>query len=246
MGTPFVPILPYLEQQAVFNTSFEGGQDDPWWTSGYKYVIKTYLCPSDASNVGGKNDTYGGGGVAGGSSYGANALAFGRATTDSSVSPPNVTAVNLSESFNSIPGYFTDGTSNTILYTEKLGVCKGNRATCPYGDLSCGGTIWSVGTVYLYPTWTALLGIPNTSRTTLYNYGTSGGDVVPGLYPSFPLFAVNENTCTNYRLPSASHTAIINVTLGDASVRTVSQGISQNTWWLAMVPNDGLPMPSDW
>jgi hypothetical protein len=34
--------------------------------------------------------------------------------------------------------------------------------------------------------------------------------------------------------------------LADGSVRTVSQGVSVNTWWLALLPNDGLPMPSDW
>jgi hypothetical protein len=29
-------------------------------------------------------------------------------------------------------------------------------------------------------------------------------------------------------------------------VRTCGQGMSPTTWWQAMVPNDGLPMASDW
>ena len=66
------------------------------------------------------------------------------------------------------------------------------------------------------------------------------------LYPSAPLIGVNPSTCSNYQLPSSSHTAVIMAGLGDASVRTVSQGVSSNTWWLALLPNDGLPMPSDW
>jgi prepilin-type N-terminal cleavage/methylation domain-containing protein len=238
VGTPFVPLLPFLEQQNLFNISTANGQDDPWWNSGYLYVVKTYLCPSDPSNPGGKNDTYGGGGLAGGCSYGANALAFGRTTVTPGTNPPAVPGVNLSESFNRIPGYFTDGTSNTILVTEKLGTCKGGGQR--------GGSIWSDGADFSYARWICLVGIPSPSRTTDYYYATQGGDIVPGLYPSFPLFNVNQFTCTNYHLPSAAHTAIINVTLADASVRSVSQGVSQNTWWLAMVPNDGLPMPSDW
>jgi len=34
--------------------------------------------------------------------------------------------------------------------------------------------------------------------------------------------------------------------LGDGSVRSIPSGISQLTFNLAMIPNDGLPMPSDW
>ena len=33
---------------------------------------------------------------------------------------------------------------------------------------------------------------------------------------------------------------------GDGHVRNISQGISQNTFNIALVPNDGLPLPSDW
>ena len=34
--------------------------------------------------------------------------------------------------------------------------------------------------------------------------------------------------------------------LGDGSVRTCAQGMSPTTWWQAIVPDDGLPLPSDW
>jgi hypothetical protein len=72
-------------------------------------------------------------------------------------------------------------------------------------------------------------------------------DITPALYPSFPLISVTSpTTCSNFRLPSSAHTAAMIVGLGDASVRTVSSGISTNTWWLALVPNDGLPLGSDW
>jgi hypothetical protein len=34
--------------------------------------------------------------------------------------------------------------------------------------------------------------------------------------------------------------------IGDGSVRPLTQGMSQNTFNLALIPNDGLPMPPDW
>jgi type II secretory pathway pseudopilin PulG len=36
------------------------------------------------------------------------------------------------------------------------------------------------------------------------------------------------------------------VALGDGSVRSVSAGVSNNTWYLACNPADGQPMPADW
>jgi hypothetical protein len=34
--------------------------------------------------------------------------------------------------------------------------------------------------------------------------------------------------------------------MGDGSVRAISSSIIQNTFNIALVPNDGLPLPSDW
>jgi prepilin-type N-terminal cleavage/methylation domain-containing protein len=44
----------------------------------------------------------------------------------------------------------------------------------------------------------------------------------------------------------SSHTAGINVSLGDGSVRFVSQGISPNTWWYALTPAGGEVLGNDW
>jgi hypothetical protein len=34
--------------------------------------------------------------------------------------------------------------------------------------------------------------------------------------------------------------------MGDGSTRFVSTTVQPLTWWIALVPNDGLPMPADW
>jgi prepilin-type N-terminal cleavage/methylation domain-containing protein len=53
------------------------------------------------------------------------------------------------------------------------------------------------------------------------------------------------SACDNWRAQSG-HRGGMNVALADASVRSVSPGLSQTTWKLALLPNDGLPMGSDW
>jgi prepilin-type N-terminal cleavage/methylation domain-containing protein len=45
---------------------------------------------------------------------------------------------------------------------------------------------------------------------------------------------------------SSPHTGGMNASIGDGSVRFLAQGMSGTTFWIAMVPNDGLPMPPDW
>jgi prepilin-type processing-associated H-X9-DG protein len=50
----------------------------------------------------------------------------------------------------------------------------------------------------------------------------------------------------NYYLAGSQHTGGMNAGLGDGSVRFLAQGMSGYTFWLASVPNDGLPLPSDW
>jgi len=42
------------------------------------------------------------------------------------------------------------------------------------------------------------------------------------------------------------HTGAMLVGLGDGSVRTLSSGTSVQTWWKACVPDDGMPLGSDW
>jgi prepilin-type N-terminal cleavage/methylation domain-containing protein len=52
-------------------------------------------------------------------------------------------------------------------------------------------------------------------------------------------------TCSHW-YASSSHTAGMNVGIGDGSVRFLAQGTSTTTFWYACTPNGGEPMPSDW
>jgi len=50
---------------------------------------------------------------------------------------------------------------------------------------------------------------------------------------------------SQYR-PVSPHSGVMNVGLGDGSVRSVSQGVTANTWWAALTIDGGEILGSDW
>jgi type II secretory pathway pseudopilin PulG len=123
-----------------------------------------------------------------------------------------------------IPASIPDGTSNTIFFAEKHGRCQG------YGNL------WAHGSWDYH--WFPMFQIPANAP---------GGPGAGAYGPVNGMFQITSipSQCTLY-IASSSHTGGMNVGLGDGSVRFLPQGMSGYTFWLACVPNDGLPLPSDW
>src|ERR1700730_11841866 len=72
-GTLFFFILPFIEQDNLYQSAGDGkGNFSPWTNSVYTATIRTYVCPSDGS--GGQQHLYDG--WLSTSSYAANFLAF--------------------------------------------------------------------------------------------------------------------------------------------------------------------------
>ncbi len=109
-----------------------------------------------------------------------------------------------------------DGTSNTVLIAER-------RSTCPLNWMPGGQTIssWATAT-YEYP------------NTPIF-HGANG----------VPQGGTNEYNCDPYRVHALSGTNIL-VGLADGSVRSVSPGISPDTWKYACDPQDGQVLGPDW
>lgn len=234
-GSPFYFLLPYLEQQTMWTDviaeiSAAGSNFyDPWYTGyGYQMPMKFLDCPSDPSYSGGQilQVPYA---PCGSSSYACNAQVFGQNQLQT---PPYGYIVVSLQASNRIPANQPDGTSCTIFFTEKYAQC---------GPL--GGSTWSDdGTVSQYMSW---YNPPGASFGPWYLNADSWSPIVGFFYPSYFQLTPTQATC-NYQVPQCGHTGVIMACMGDASVRPVARGVSPTTWWLALVPNDGIPLGADW
>jgi prepilin-type N-terminal cleavage/methylation domain-containing protein len=250
-------LLPYVEQQNVYNTAsyidptgYVGEANPreainmgfiwPTWDSVNpstmtwlrQSLVPVYQCPSDPS-LGNCLDW-----CKGDTSYAGNFQVFG-GTANASI------RTNNWDGGARIPSTFVDGTSNTILFAEKYSRCNGTH--------SPAGAWWMRG-VY-HGNRTSPGGSDDSypgDRLSAVFGGGVGIDGVSWLQGTGSLFQVQPINFMAYpgpcdgRRASSGHTSGMNVALGDGSVRFLAQGISGTTWWLAVLPNDGLPLPSDW
>jgi prepilin-type N-terminal cleavage/methylation domain-containing protein len=258
-GPLFFHLLPYIEQDATWKMAmwldYNGAVGGPppnagstinvgviwptWDSVNTKTMtwlrqtrIQVYQCPSDPSLNNGLDWQ------PGDSSYAGNFQVFGGATNTSSSSNWDGQA--------RLPATFGDGTSNTIIFAEKYARCNGTG--------NPGGTWWMRGVYHganrptpggsddSYPgdrlsaVFAGGKGIDGTTWLT----GTASKFLVQPVQ-----FLSNPGPCDK-RLASSSHTAGMNVTLGDGSVRFLSSGMSPATWWAACTPAGGEILPNDW
>ncbi|HTU93919.1 MAG TPA: DUF1559 domain-containing protein [Gemmataceae bacterium] len=249
-------LLPFIEQQNLWNVaagtvnvSGLGAQTQYAPSNGKpqaaSYEIKTYICPSDPSYItpdASNNFAF--------SCYAANALAFSQATYngapgdfmscyvtggDAGALPSAVQPLDwgypICVGYKTLPNCWPDGTSNTIIWTEKFAQC-GPPAN---GNPFLGATQWGNRfAMYSAP----FIGYYNaTVSPKIVNFGTAG------YFQIQPMPWQGKCVAT---VASTGHTGGIMAGLGDGSVRICQQGMSPTTWWQALVPNDGLAQPADW
>ena len=230
-------ILPFIEQQALFTglqTAYAAGPTSYATASlSSPTTINLYQCPSDNSIKAAQAEatvTFGSTPTLGSfASYGANAQVFGTVLT----TPGTTNVISFSWSGGSrIPRDIPDGQSNTIFFTEKLAFCAGTAAAIP----GPGGSMWADNTFATQgkAVWIAIVGTDTSA----------GVSQSPNIQPQMSV--TNHLLCLHRTWPSTAHNGVMNVGMGDGSVRTVNQGVQQLTFNIAMVPNDGLPLPSDW
>jgi len=238
-------LLPFVEQDAMFKTGIAyrdtNGNAITWNApvGGGKVVLNTvvkgFLCPSDPSYGTGVTDV----GWAG-SSYAGNCQLFGLPNS-------NGTALRSWDSAARLPGSLGDGTSNTVIFAEKLAKC---------GDNS---TSW--GTLWAYPTdvWAPLFATPPANLSTnpqdsISQFGASPTGNKPQIdgpmnydckFQVQPLPWNDSAYCKSWKA-SSNHSACILCTLGDGSVRPVNSNLSGRSWWWVITPSGGEPQPPDW
>jgi len=211
-GGIFLFILPYIEQDNLYKSSYAKpepndrngglGTYSQWTTKIQNAQVKTYICPSDPTQSPSRPAR---------ASYGVNGMIFRHNYQWGGVG------------LMSFPASLTDGTSNTIFYTDKLAQCNGAGSGEGYND-----NYW--------PDWGPIITSPD---------GPNGPGITGPASIFQPQPSGNPANCTGKRA-SSPHTAGINVGLGDGSVRFVGTGVSGNSWWAAMTPNNGDILGSDW
>jgi prepilin-type N-terminal cleavage/methylation domain-containing protein/prepilin-type processing-associated H-X9-DG protein len=212
-GGTFLHLLPFIEQDNLYKASLipQDGRNgnlptySEWSSPPQNAKVKTYACPSDATLTDGR---------VGHASYGTNGQVFRDGYWARDV--PR------------FPAGFTDGTSNTILYTDKLASCSGSNAG-DYPDNfwpDWGPTIYS-----------DQIGPPQVNRSNV-----AGTITMPQIKPAMS----GSSAICSGNGSSSMHTGGLNVALADGSVRFVSGSISIPTWWAALTPGGGETLGSDW
>jgi len=203
-GTLFYFILPYIEQDNVYKQGNGNAS-----TVGPQ-IIKTYICTSDSS-LGSNITRYN----YGASSYAANLLVFDPKGPGTIVT--------------SMP----DGTSSTIIFTERFKKC-----TPSWGGET--DNTWAMHPSYVGHGWdTPVIGWRDRGVGYDPSFNTLGPSGGP--FQVAPSFAA----CDWY-VAQGSHPGSILVCMGDGSTRGVAAGVSQTTWRNAGTPNDGQVLGSDW
>jgi type II secretory pathway pseudopilin PulG len=213
-GSVFWHLLPYtgVHGGPLFQDAFRGPVAVP--TKVWEQPVSFFVCPDDPTWNSGRQG-----------SYVCNYLVFGGGNANwengVAIGPDIGFGTKYGGSnwnqYAKIPGTFQDGTSNTIVFTERL-------ARCPD---SCE-TIWS---------WCGTTGID--CHQPVFN-------AVPGFIGPNSKFIIPSNArqCT-WQIPSTSHGMMV-VGMGDASSRLVHPAITTQTWSAACTPANGDGPQGDW
>jgi prepilin-type N-terminal cleavage/methylation domain-containing protein len=134
-----------------------------------------------------------------------------------------------------LPATFVDGTSNTII------VCEG------YAQPQLGNGTSTAGVVLRY--WSDFGGsTPPATGVSYYDWGSATPNTTfTAVAPPNPAFQISiKPAAAILNTPQGCSTAAIMCGMADGSVRPVTSGTTNSTFWIASNPQDGLPMPSDW
>jgi prepilin-type N-terminal cleavage/methylation domain-containing protein len=218
-GTAHFFLLPYLEQSALYERSYSGFNRTYFPGNGgvYSRAVPTFVCPADVSaGDGTARDMLGN--TWGVSTYAGNAQVFCEVAPNGALIGP-AKASRLESSF-------PDGTSSTLLVSEKY-------AQCSNTNYPAGGSFWayfetSPGVLPYYP------------AVAMSWNGYSIGPASKFLVRPLPF-----NGNCDPTLASSPHNGGIGAALVDGSVRFVSDRVSPYSWWHLCTPAGGEIVPAD-
>lgn len=218
-GTFMFHILPFIEQSALYQGSAYAGYYFVGNNQTFSYPVPAFQCQSDPSMPaeGQANGIFGN--KWGASSYAINSQVVAPADSSGVLTGPDYRA-RLGKDF-------TDGTTTTILLTEKY-------AQCFNENYPAGGNFWGY---YL------------TGANTLIpyhpGYAISWNGYSVGVASKFQTRPNPFNGNCDPTLASSPHVGGIQTCMADGSVRFVSSSITNFTWWYLTTPRGGEVIPGD-
>jgi prepilin-type N-terminal cleavage/methylation domain-containing protein/prepilin-type processing-associated H-X9-DG protein len=260
-------LLPYMEQSNIYNAcnfswSPEWANNQGYLTNSTCYLTKinNFLCPSDSNaGTGGFINSYT-------ASTGTSTIGYPGGGGNGG-SPSGISSGVFAYQANYSIAAITDGTSNTIAFSEwivnnPLGKPPGratdagglqatgysdvttlaNALTLVQSDIALCNTAWTSGVIGNGPgiTWaTGAMGY------TLFNtiIPPNGGGTIP--------WAACRNGCcaqsqhADYNNAASKHPGGVNILMADGSARFIKNSISWLTWWSLGTRANGETMSSD-
>jgi prepilin-type N-terminal cleavage/methylation domain-containing protein/prepilin-type processing-associated H-X9-DG protein len=218
-GDYFFHLLPFVEQQNVYAGSYAAGRYFVGHNQTFAKPIPGMVCPSDPSAPAGgvAADTVGN--LWGVATYAVNAQVVLRVDAEGRMITPDHSS--------RLPADITDGTSSTVLMSEKY-------AQCSNASYPVGGNFWGY-----YLTSGSML-FPNHPG---YAISWNGYSIGPG--SKFQVRPTPFNGSCDPTLASSPHPGGIHAGMADGSVRHLSAGMTLYTWWYLQTPRGGEILPSD-
>jgi prepilin-type N-terminal cleavage/methylation domain-containing protein len=213
----FYFLLPYMGEEPKQMLFTEGTTQNIQFSQKAAGIL-AMQCPSDPTNEERDGLVKSGSTVLGITSYAANVQAFAHAcmsTFELRKLNPRPREV-MSREHRKIPNHFPDGTTKSVFFGERYAVCP---------DYSGGRNAW-LGT-FQVPRYDPVFG------TTYDNFFAPNKPpfLLPQEAPAVP-------DCDSVLLQTP-HVSVMNMTMGDGSVRGISMNISQDTWTNLIYVNDG-------
>ena len=217
-GTFFYHLLPYVEQQGLYDRSYFDGHRFVGNHRVYSQPVPIFVCPSDPSAPPGHTAMDDRGNIWGVASYAVNAQVVFEVDYRGAMKSPQY--------YSRIPGSFPDGTSNTILLTEKY-------AQCANYDYPVGGTMWA----YFYT--------GPSVRAYHASFSISWNAYSTGPTSKFQVQPIPYNGGCDPTLASSPQVGGLQIALADGSVRQLSSSVSIYTWWYLCTPAGGETLLAD-
>ena len=224
-ATAFYWMLPHIEQQALYDSAQTEGSVYSYASGKLEGVctelIPPYVCPSDSShNNGFPRTTLGGAQDWAIGCYAANYLVFG---------DPMATTKGLRlQGKPSLDRTFPDGTSSSIVFTEKYATCQ------LYKEVEGLATLWADSAGGWRPAFCV-----NDSYQNPY---TDDGYHPCLLFQDNPSWNVG---CESERAQTP-HPGGINGAFADGSVHVIVADVDQQIWICLCDPQDGTPFEAAW